>query len=1058
MDHHQHQLPDGWKRLEDDTGSTFYLTRHPEVKISKRCQLESYQKKGRYLEMNLADLDFGTKRRSRKYSAVQVKKQKKLPELEIGGDSFCEGFSDQSYPGPVDQGNSDAVTEAHVCNSEEMEDESEVDVSGELKRVNKMGNEGKEDLFDEEGAAKEDTVAMHGEKETDDEQKRRNITHEERKRSHLENEERKLVNAVQKLTLNRKDVIDHREALDDSAKNLKEVRSSLGESDLHKIDLDAFKSKIDASKTAKELVLIINSCTELQQKISSLEQSKILEQLLKIASQPENPLTSFPLDINKNHYSDIISFALKNAPDVMGLVLRLSTKNEAPITHNDVVRCAYMFSSLACSVSRLNNALKKTKSVNTKNNGLTNNGLDLLANIGVFETSRTYRNDRDFLASLSEHILKSYAQISVPQITFDNMDMSVGNVKHHMTLPFFEFETEDTSHLPIDEMSFEEALEYFRKETVLLKSALNEDLFEHYKYVTCWTLARIFGEEVEGFAWMKKVFPCHYKHPNSETSCRKSTIFTQKPLNFNENNNREMIQIMTHLQFKYLSLVGEQSKDKDVYFKDLKMIYSVDLDDGVRVAAEERIKEEVVRAGELVCHGDLLTDVRFETCKRLRRMAVTAVERFDFLKVFRLGTFHLGMNKVIQDIQAGMKSEVNVEDTLSLGYFKTILGLHHITNNPDVIKKDGNYEPHAQFCDDIGRELLIEAFKTFIDQEDKMPVEKTEDTAVKIILEFLETMDIKYFYDHENYEEKKVHDDMMTAAKDNASRTLISLVLHSVEHEGDGLGLRALRTVMIPYMLNRKEIQDSKYAPRLLFNRIWFIQASKRTQARIDMMACCNPSGKPGHSIARDMENEHKVKSTKNILRGLHSQLGDLTVEKSVLGSNILNIIESHDREAMMLLEEGGKTSYRYLSTEQKTKIRQEIRKMKPFEYNRGKVDYFDKTRSVFSGLPLEQIERFLLRNKLNFSRNSPHKAFLVEKNQVVECLSLAETDTLETVMMDGDSCEEVGVSLADIEQPEVEQQAEQESDESSMERVCDLEMNFGSDEQNTNLEISRKG
>ena len=76
----------------------------------------------------------------------------------------------------------------------------------------------------------------------------------------------------------------------------------------------------------------------------------------------------------------------------------------------------------------------------------------------------------------------------------------------------------------------------------------------------------------------------------------------------------------------------------------------------------------------------------------------------------------------------------------------------------------------------------------------------------------------------------------------------------------------------------------------------------------------------------------------------------------------------------------------------------------------------------------------------------------------MVECLSLAETDSLETVMMNGDSCEKVGVSMADIEQPEVEQQAEQESDESSMEEVCDLAMNFGSDEQNTNLEIARKG
>jgi hypothetical protein len=220
---------------------------------------------------------------------------------------------------------------------------------------------------------------------------------------------------------------------------------------------------------------------------------------------------------------------------------------------------------------------------------------------------------------------------------------------------------------------------------------------------------------------------------------------------------------------------------------------------------------------------------------------------------------------------------------------------------------------------------------------------------------------------------------MMSSCKDNAGRTVISLVLNSVEHEGDGFGLRAIRTVMIPYFLNRKEdIQDSKYAPRLLFNRIWFLQASRRTQARIDLMACCNPSGKPGHSIARDQENEHKVKSTKNILRGLHSQLGDMPVEKAVLGSNILEIIDGHDRQAMLLLVEAGKSSYRYLSGAQKKKIREEIGKMKPFDYNRGQIDYFDKTRGVFSRLTVEQIERFLLRNRVNFSRNSPHKAFLV--------------------------------------------------------------------------------
>ena len=136
-----------------------------------------------------------------------------------------------------------------------------------------------------------------------------------------------------------------------------------------------------------------------------------------------------------------------------------------------------------------------------------------------------------------------------------------------------------------------------------------------------------------------------------------------------------------------------------------------------------------------------MTEERFEACKRLRRMCVTAVERFDFMRVFRLGTFHLRLNKTIQDVVAGIKSEVNVDDTLSLGYFKTILGLTHISNQPDFIKKDGNYEAHAQFCDDVGTELLIQAFKSFVKKQECRII-KTEKGAVDLILSFLKTEDI----------------------------------------------------------------------------------------------------------------------------------------------------------------------------------------------------------------------------------------------------------------------------------------------------------------------------
>ena len=377
----------------------------------------------------------------------------------------------------------------------------------------------------------------------------------------------------------------------------------------------------------------------------------------------------------------------------------------------------------------------------------------------------------------------------------------------------------------------------------------------------------------------------------------------------------------------------------------------------------------------MIMHGDLLTDVRYETCKRLRRMCVTAVERFQYMNIFRLGTFHLQMNKIIQDVTAGMKAEVNVDDTLSLGFFKTLLGLSHISNQPDFIKKDGNFEAHSQFCEDVGTELLIEAFKTFV----RVPgcqLVKTEAGAVALMLNFLKTMKISYYFDPKMKEDDLGVDDMLASCRDNSARTLVSLILKAAEHEADGLGLRAVRTVMIGYCLNRKaDYQDSKYAPRLLFNRIAFLQASERTQARIDLLACCNPSGKPGRSIARDQQNEHKVKTTKNLLRGLHSQLTDLSVEKTIVGSNILEMIESHDRQSMLVKEDGGKSSHRYLNDAQKRKIREEIVKNKPFSSNRGVVNFFDKPRGVFSGLTIEQVERFLVRNKRLYKRNSPHRS-----------------------------------------------------------------------------------
>ena len=72
MDNSISPLPEGWRRVPGGSDKFFYLTRHPQVKIVSKTQLVDYQKKSRYLEMNVVELDFGTKTRAKRYAVAEV--------------------------------------------------------------------------------------------------------------------------------------------------------------------------------------------------------------------------------------------------------------------------------------------------------------------------------------------------------------------------------------------------------------------------------------------------------------------------------------------------------------------------------------------------------------------------------------------------------------------------------------------------------------------------------------------------------------------------------------------------------------------------------------------------------------------------------------------------------------------------------------------------------------------------------------------------------------------------------------------------------------------------
>ena len=300
----------------------------------------------------------------------------------------------------------------------------------------------------------------------------------------LKKEQCKLAEAVSKLTIDPGKKVDNKSALESAAKRLNEARLRKSEEDSQKID--DIKHMIENCKSEDDIFKVLWSNPQFQSRFSSLFTSKLLEQLMSLESHSSNPLKSFPVDINSNVYADIVNFALDNASDVILLLLNLTKMHEKPISAKDVVELAFSFSTLAESTSSKNNSLKKIKSICLKSSGLTNAGLDALASVGLAESSRSFRNDRDLLASISEEIVKQYAKNHTAQFCFDNLDININKTPHHLTLNFLEFEPTGASEFDTKSKPFEEMLDFFALDSVLIQS--DQEMFEHFQFVTSLTL------------------------------------------------------------------------------------------------------------------------------------------------------------------------------------------------------------------------------------------------------------------------------------------------------------------------------------------------------------------------------------------------------------------------------------------------------------------------------------------------------------------------------------------------------------------------------------------
>ena len=332
-----------------------YLTSHPVVRIHSSAMFKEYQKRGRYPTVEADSLVFSRKKLKNH--------QAKLPS------------------GNVLSGQMDFQ-----------------DIS--LLSEDDLGKSSQERRSEEESFLEKNSLDMKMTKKTK-----------------LEKEEEKVLLAVKRLTIDPGKTVKHKESLEDSAQKLNLARLSK-KTDLEDLDFVTLKSKLCSAQNEMKMSQILWDIPFFRARFSTLMDSRYLEQLLNLSSVSESPLLKFPPDINRNLYSDVIDLALNHAPDFLLLIINLVVKHEDPLNEKDVIKVAFLFSQFAGSVNAKNNVLRKILSINMKCNGMTNLGLDCQAPLGTSETSRAFRNDRDFLASISDELLKSYAKTMMAQAWF----------------------------------------------------------------------------------------------------------------------------------------------------------------------------------------------------------------------------------------------------------------------------------------------------------------------------------------------------------------------------------------------------------------------------------------------------------------------------------------------------------------------------------------------------------------------------------------------------------------------------------------------------------------
>ena len=778
----------------------------------------------------------------------------------------------------------------------------------------------------------------------------------------------KVRGVVELLTRDHEAKIDHRKLFFNVSKKVDAFRPS----DAHETptNFDDMMKEVSTARDMRELLTTLGGSTEVVNSLSLMFTDLCLAEVSQI-STAAGPMVDFPVSVNENIYCDVVEYGIKKCPRLISLVINLVVRREEPVLPKDVLRIATCFANLCYLVNRDINAVVKLRSLTEQMDGMTNLGLDILADLGLGQCARTLSNHRDLFAEVGVEVMNSTAAEYPLQSTVDNCDLQ----NEHLTLETIEKETIDTSHLSTAKLSKQEALDMFTKDMLLMNTEENKAEKEHFQYLVAVGIGKVLALRRQHAKKLGEFLPDHHLHQNSSRNLSPALTFIMKPYALQETRNPDTIKLLIKMQRQYLQSVARSLHNDATFLHLLQLLEDAEADSEDRERAEDVVKAAVLKFGEWVGHGDLLTVKMIQEARMLMVGSATAFGRLEFLGPFRLQMLHMKMKKVCQDYSECMRHEINYDDQISLAYLTALTRMKISNKGKDIKKNDSSFEKHDQFLTEVQISYLLNMYDNWMIKEgmDKLKSVVNCTTAVSFVLEMLDEYNIELFYDpkKEMSERKEGEDDMFSYCKDMVSRLCLSLAFDLCEEEGDAEGLRALRRIMVGYFLAKKpERQDSKYASFTTIDLVVELTSSERTRRRMDLYVVINPTGSKGGGLFRDKHMEHCVRAVKGCLRGKHGGIDDIQLEKEVGGLSVLTEIGQHNRRSVMRSKLGKEHANDMVGDEVRDQLEENVTKYDPF--NRARTTqhvFYDKSKGgPFVGLTEANLDKFLKLKKKEYS------------------------------------------------------------------------------------------